>query len=287
MVSTAALTVIPYERRYRSQVVDLISYTYRRHTHYDWYSTEEWLDNIGGITRLAWRSGHLAGVMGVSSPFNAMSWMRMACVSEGSNEAEVMSALWTATRGALKEAGAVGCWLLALEPWIEAHTARMGMTRSEMLISMRRGSSTPLQPAPITDVELDPGDLKDVSAMAAIDQAAFIPPYQLNYQDLRRAYRNSTTSTIARLDQKIVGYQISTRHGSNGHLARLAVMPGYQGQHIGAALVREMVAAFSRRQVEVITVNTQVTNQRSQALYRAYGFERNGYDTPMFSVSLV
>jgi ribosomal-protein-alanine N-acetyltransferase len=287
MVSSATLTVIPYERRYRSQVLDLISYSYLRHTHFDWYSTEEWLDNMGSLTRLAWRSGHLAGVMAANLPFHAMSWLRVACVSEGLNEIEVITALWQSIRAGLRDKGAVACWLVALEPWIESHTAHMGMSRSELLISMRRGSSTPLQDAPITDVTLASGEIHDVSAMATIDQAAFVPPFQMNYADIRRAYRGSTTSTVAKIDNQIVGYQISSRHGSVGHLGRLAVMPGYQGRHIGAALVREVVAAFLRRQVEVITVNTQLSNTRSQMLYQTYGFERNGYDTPMFSVSLI
>jgi len=287
MVTTAALTVIPYERRYRSQVLELIQYSYLRHTHFDWYEAEEWLDSIGGITRLAWRSGHLAGVMGVNSPFNAMSWVRVICVAEGTPEAEVITALWNSIRAGLREVGAAGCWLLALEPWIETHTALMGMSHAETLVSLRRGSSVPLQAAPITTVTLEPGTIEDVAAMAVIDQAAFIPPYQMNYADIRRAYRHSTTCTIARLDDQIVGYQISTRHGSTGHLARLAVMPGYQGQSIGAALVREVVAAFLRRQVEVITVNTQASNMRSQRLYQAYGFENNGYDTPIFGVSMI
>lgn len=287
MVSTSALTVIPYERRYRSQVLDLISYSYLRHTQFDWYSAEEWLDNMAGLTRLAWRSGHLAGVMAASTPLNSLSWLKIACVSEPTQEGEVVSALWQSIRASLREQGAVACWLVALEPWVESHTVRMGMSRSELLISMRRGSSTPLQDAPFTEVSLEPGELKDVAAMAAIDQAAFIPPFQMNYADIRRAYRGSTTCTVAKRDGQIVGYQISSRHGSIGHLARLAVLPKYQGQRVGAALVREVVAAFLRRQVEVITVNTQLSNVRSQTLYQAYGFARNGYDTPMFSVSLV
>jgi len=287
MVTTAALTVMPYERRYRSQVLELIQYTYLRHTHFDWYEAEEWLDSMGGLTRLAWRNGHLAGVMGANSPFNATSWVRVLCIAEGISEAEVVTALWNSMRAGLRGAGALGCWLLALEPWIESHTARMGMSHTETLVSMRRGSSTPLQPAPATPISLEPAAIQDVAAMAVIDQAAFIPPYQMNYPDIRRAYRNGTTSTIARLDDQIVGYQISTRHGATGHLARLAVMPGHQGRQIGAALVREVVAAFLRRQVEVVTVNTQASNLRSQHLYQAYGFERSGYDTPMFGVSFI
>lgn len=287
MVATAALTVIPYERRYRTPVLDLIRHTYLRHTHFDWYDADEWLDNIGGVTRLAWRSGHLAGVMGASHPFNGAAWVRVACVSEGSPEDEVIGALWESVRAGLRTSGAASCWLLALDPWIEAYTNTMGMSPSEMLVSLRYGSSTALPAAPVVPgLSLEPGDLRDVAAMAAIDQRAFVPPFQMTYPDVRHAYRHSTTATVARLDDEMVGYQISTRHGSTGHLARLAVLPEMQGRGIGGALVREVLAAFRRRQVEVVTVNTQGSNLRSQTVYQAYGFQRSGYDMPMFSVGL-
>jgi hypothetical protein len=35
-----------------------------------------------------------------------------------------------------------------------------------------------------------------------------------------------------------------------------------------------------------MTVNTQITNVRSQHLYTGYGFERTGYDLPVWMVKL-
>lgn len=287
MLSATTLTVLPYERRFRSQVIDLVSSTYRRHNQFDWYSFDEWLDSGVGITQLAWRNGHLAGVMSASQPLNATAWIRAICLSETAKEAEVIATLWQSMRLILRDKGVVSCWLAALEPWVEAHTAQMGMTRSEMLISMRRESGLALPPAPEVNITLEVGSLDSIAALTAIDHAAFVPPFQLSHPDIRRAYRISTTCTVAKVGDETVGFQISSRHGKVGHLARLAVLPAYQGRGIGAALVREMIAAFLRRQVEVMTVNTQLSNTRSQVLYHAYGFERNRYDTPMFSVSLV
>jgi ribosomal protein S18 acetylase RimI-like enzyme len=288
MLSAPPLALLPYERRYRTPVLELIRYSYLRHTHLDWYEAETWLDNIGGVTRTAWRGGALAGVMSASLPLGGKSWVRIACVGEGWPEDEVMRALWEAVRAGLREVGARECWLLAIDPWIEGHTVLMGMRPSELLVSMRRGSSVPLRPPPDVPAGLllESADLKDVAAIAAVDQQAFAAPFQMTALDMRYAYRSSALCTVARLHGEVVGYQLSTRHGSVGHLARLGVRPDMQGQRVGAALLREMIAAFVRRQVEVITVNTQRSNLRSQEAYHAYGFERTHYDVPMFAVTL-
>lgn len=288
MLSAPPLVLLPYERRYRTPVLELIRYSYLRHTHLDWYEAETWLDNIGGLTCTAWRGGALAGVMSASWPLGGKSWIRIACVGEGWPEHEVMRALWEAVRAGLYKVNARECWLLALDPWIEGHTALMGMRPSELLVSMRRGSSLPLRPPPDVPpgLSLKIADLADVAAMAMVDQQAFAPPFQMTALDMRYAYRGSALCTVARLHGEVVGYQLSTRHGSVGHLARLGVRPDMQGQHIGAALLREMLATFMRRQVEVVTVNTQHSNLRSQQAYHAYGFERIPHDVPMFAVTL-
>jgi ribosomal protein S18 acetylase RimI-like enzyme len=163
----------------------------------------------------------------------------------------------------------------------------MGMAQAETLVSMRRNKAmSPAALAPIDGLTLHSGDLGDVAGMTAIDQAAFVPPFQMTALDMRYAYRGSTLCTVARLHGEMVGYQISTRHGLVGHLARLAVAPALHGRGIGAALVREMIAAFGRRQIESVTVNTQRSNTRSQHLYHGFGFEHTHHDVPMFRTVL-
>lgn len=285
VASNSILTVMPYERRYRTDVLDLIEYSYQRHTHLDWYEPDTWLDNVEGVVRLAFRGTHLVGMMAATMPMQETSWIRMVAVADGQAETEVLEQMWIPTAEALNEAGTRTCWVLMLEPWFEYYMPVLGMTESERLVTLRRdGDAVP--EASAEGVTVEAATMDDVLEMTAVDQAAFAPPYQMTKQDMRRAYRFSALSSVARIDGRIVGYQLSTRHGEQGHLARLAVSPDMQRRGTGALLVRDMTEAFLRHGVETVTVNTQVSNTRSLHLYAACGFTRSGYDIPIFSTQV-
>jgi ribosomal protein S18 acetylase RimI-like enzyme len=66
------------------------------------------------------------------------------------------------------------------------------------------------------------------------------------------------------------------------HLARLAVDPRAQGMGVGAALLNGALRHFARRGLNVMTVNTQHSNDRSQRLYLRAGFRHNGYNMPVW-----
>jgi ribosomal protein S18 acetylase RimI-like enzyme len=176
--------------------------------------------------------------------------------------------------------------MLPLEPWLEMHTTLLQLWKVETLVTLRRNPSPVKRPPLAAGLRIEPAMIDDTQRMTVVDQTAFIPPYQMTYQDMRRAYRASTLATVVRLDNQIVGYQISTKYGGGGHLARLAVLPGLQGLGIGSALVRDMLAAFQRRQVDTVSVNTQSSNLRSLALYKAYGFQHIRYDMPIYCTDL-
>ena len=124
--------------------------------------------------------------------------------------------------------------------------------------------------------------LDDMVRMTLVDQTAFPTPWQLTYDDLREARRVSISCTVATLDGEITGYQLSTQYRQSGHLARLAVLPDYQGKGMGGALVDDLIRRLLQRSIRTVTVNTQSSNIRSQRLYRRYGFLRNGYDLPVW-----
>ena len=285
VASNSILTVTPYERRYRPDLLALLEYSYQRHTHLDWYEPDEWVDNVAGLTRLAFRGTHLVGLMAATLPVFGASWIRMVALADGTTETEVLEQLWASTAAALRQAGTRECWVLMLEPWFEYYMPLLDMTEAERLVTLRR-EGDPLPERPPSRIAVEFARLEDVDAMTAVDQAAFATPFQMTTQDMRRAYRFAALSSVARVDGRIVGYQLSTRHGDQGHLARLAVSPSMQGQGIGAALVCDMTAALLRRRVELVTVNTQISNTRSLSLYTACGFTRSGFDLPIYRALL-
>jgi ribosomal protein S18 acetylase RimI-like enzyme len=79
----------------------------------------------------------------------------------------------------------------------------------------------------------------------------------------------------------VVGYQISTGSSAGAHLARLAVRKDAQGLGLGRALVGDLVHQMRKRNVDLITVNTQADNSASLALYQQLGFIRTGEEFPV------
>ena len=51
-------------------------------------------------------------------------------------------------------------------------------------------------------------------------------------------------------------------------------------------LLIDLLSRFERRGVLSMTVNTQASNTRSQRLYTGFGFERTGYDLPVWMVEI-
>jgi [ribosomal protein S18]-alanine N-acetyltransferase len=103
---------------------------------------------------------------------------------------------------------------------------------------------------------------------------------------LEHAFRQAAIATVAEKDGLLVGYQISTANHSGGHLARLAVHPGYQGKGVGYTILRDLLAQFERRGARHVTVNTQDDNTASISLYEKAGFIATGENYQVYECNL-
>ena len=123
------------------------------------------------------------------------------------------------------------------------------------------------------------GDIPDVYQ---VDKQAFEPIWQNSQSLLEIALSKSAIATVAEKSGKIVGYQMSTANTSNGHLARLAVLPELHGHGIGTALVKDLLTQFQLWGTLKVTVNTQKGNVASLALYEKAGFHKTNETFPVY-----
>ncbi|HEX2620474.1 MAG TPA: GNAT family N-acetyltransferase, partial [Phototrophicaceae bacterium] len=278
-------TVTPYERRHRQAVLDLLYSSYQSHIHLDWYTAEHWLDNVTMHMRLAWNSSRLVGVIGASEALFGTSWLRLVIIRDYQPTQVILNALWSSLSNELRQQSIRSVWILVANDWLTEYAPRLGFEQGEMVITLRRRSDD-IPPPRLNSVIIRSAEAEDVDSMTSIDQLAFAPPWQLTRADLWQASRIAALCNTVWLDEKIVGYQLSTRHREAGHLARLAVLPELQGRGIGGTLVHHMIKAFASRGIRTLTVNTQLSNRQSQHLYQNYGFQRNGYDMPVWKIDL-
>ena len=271
------LTITPYERRYRSEMLNLSYYVQWTHKHLDWYKLGQWLDREDGQVFLAWQDDKLVGYIGLSSPLNHTSWVCLLGIHDDVLPKPVLLELWHAAE---VYAETVGIWqfaVLMVTKWLEPYMPDLGFVYQEDIVTLNRPHQ-PLPPRPLSPVKIYSANAEDFADIARVDHAAFAPPWQMSREDLWQAYRIAASTTVASLDNAIIGYQISTRYRATGHLARLAVLPSFQGQHVGSLLVYELLRRFDIRGIETVTVNTQNSNISSHRLYNHYGFVRNGFD---------
>ncbi len=124
--------------------------------------------------------------------------------------------------------------------------------------------------------------VQDLPAVAAVDKISFKPLWQNSLDALMLAFQKASLASVATLDNRIIGYQISTSTPINTHLARLAVNPEYQRKNIGYALVRDMLVSSLKLNCWQVTVNTQGDNTASLSLYDSLGFTLTGESFPVF-----
>lgn len=275
------LFTTPYERRHREALLNLMFYSRRTHIHLDWHKVGQWLDLPDVCIRIAWQGDNAIGFMGVSMPVHQSAWIRLLALHHYREPRLIVRLLWDEIQPQLNTLPVRQVGVLSMNQWLEDLMPLPGFTYQEDVVTLfRAGGELPLLAQ--QHVQLRDAYLEDLQPIVALDHAAFLPPWQMSSEELRQALRIAASATLAIVEDRVVGYQISTRHHTSGHLARLAVAPALQGQRIGAALLDDLIRRFSRRGVRTITVNTQRTNTQSQRLYARYGFHRNGYDLPVW-----
>jgi len=75
----------------------------------------------------------------------------------------------------------------------------------------------------------------DLPAVAEVDASAFDHLWKNTLPALEQAYPQSVIATVAEMEGKTIGYQISTRNPNGVHLARLQYDPAFRSW-VGYAL---------------------------------------------------
>jgi [ribosomal protein S18]-alanine N-acetyltransferase len=120
-------------------------------------------------------------------------------------------------------------------------------------------------------ITLRPMQPDDLEVVAGLDALAFPPLWHYGNRALWELLFSGRTQ-VAVSGEQIVGYTGVAQREDQLHLTRIAVHPDWQGEGIGALLLEDVIDYAYRQRMRSLTLNTQVSNVRSQALYQKYGF---------------
>lgn len=139
---------------------------------------------------------------------------------------------------------------------------------------------------PPAGIVINPMHADHLDDLADMESAAFSRPW--SYDALAEELQNPLAVFYVAEDveaEHAVGY-IGMHHIlDEGYITSFVVHPAHRAEGIGSALLAEEIAYARRHELERITLEVRVSNERAIALYERFGFERDGvrpdfYDSP-------
>ncbi len=251
------------------------------HFHADWsISADFWLQSGSALCE---RNGSPIGFIAATLEPPPIAWIRSLAISLNEPNYPLRTLLSFITPK-LRIVGAKSLAILSANRWVNEAMPLQGFETSVAIEEMIK-EDLALPALPDSRVRIRSVDSADFALLAQLDQRAFSNPiWWHSERHLRRAYSDAISYSIAELDGKAVGYQLSIRSGSRqAHLVRLVIDQAYQGQGIASTLLASAIADFSQLGITKISLNTQTDNQASHRLYRRFGFEPTGISYPVWT----
>ncbi len=280
-----SLRVRPALPEDRQAVANFIYFERYVHRHLGWRPPIDWLGEQPFL--LAEENGMVQAVLASPPDPPGVAWIHLFAVNAWNKMDFWWERLWEAARADLQNRAPLVCAALTSQSWFRRLVAQSGFSVVEQVAMLALALESPPPERVPQGVRLRQMALDDLEAVCAVDNTAFELLWRQSCIVLEHAYRQSAHATVAEADGRIVGYQMSTAVGPwGGHLARLAVLPAYQGRGIGGALVRDVLNYFAREDIRHVTVNTQEDNPASLHLYRSLGFHLTGEKIPMYAVEV-
>lgn len=253
------------------------------HRHLDWRSPLDWIDHPPFL--IAEQRETLVGALSCPVDLPGLAWIQVFAAKSRFSLEVVWNSLWKDVLSFYQDQKMVTLAAIPSQPWFSRLLLSSQFNHSHNVVVLIWENC----PLPLRDeapgLQLRSMGLEDLPAVLKVDQASFELLWQQSSSSLEFAMGQACIATVAEVEGQIIGYQISTCGHLGGHLARLAVHPTHRGEHIGRALVINVLEQFQRRGILRVTVNTQQDNKISLNLYETLGFRKTGESFNVFTLS--
>lgn len=271
--------VRPVNSKDHQHLANLIHFEAYVHRHLDWRSPLDW--NECSPYLVAELDGIPQAVLICPPDPPDVAWIRLFAFSSAFSANEAWKFLWPAALEVLFPGKARVAAAIPLQSWFSQLLAKNQFIHAHdvVLLTHSIGCAPIPEPAAFNIRPLLPEDLP---AIAELDLAAFGYLWRNSLDSLKVACEQAALGTVVEDANGLLGYQITTAGPMGAHLARLAIHPRGQGRGAGYSLVHHLIHELAARNVSIITVNTQMDNIASLALYQKAGFRLTGEGYPVY-----
>ena len=259
---------------------DLIKYGNHLHRHLDWRPPLDWLSKQPFL--LLEKNNRVQAALACPTDPPGIAWIRLFAVTDFLKPEEAWGILFRKALLSFPDDHLPIINALSLQDWFTDLLIDQNFEYHHNIVVLRWSGILPEVPVLDQKFKLRSMQLEDMLEVHKVDCSAFKSIWQISLDELVRAFDRSNYATVIEYEGEIIGYQISTGHLRQAHLARLAVRKDFQRQYLGVNLVADLLKRFQLFNIETVTVNTQHTNTASIALYRKMQFLRTGEEFPVY-----
>ncbi len=213
-----------------------------------------------------------------------IAWIRFFATQPDQNVSEAWERLFNAALHSFQSPPQMIA-SVAVQAWFTRLLISNQFYLHQTIVVLCLDASLPRSRQTHPDIQIERMQKEHLAKVTEVDHASFETLWRNSSEDLQNAFENAAYATIARKENEIIGYQISSATSSNAHLARLAVIPELQGSGYGSALTKDLINHFRSQGIGLITVNTQNNNTASLRLYKKLGFVLTGERFPVMKYS--
>ena len=265
----------------RQGLANLIHYESRVHRHLDWRPPLDWIGYHPYL--IAEVNSSMVAALACPPDPPGVAWIRLFAIAPQINAQEAWSGMWQNARRMLSsQSTQMKVAVIPLQIWFREFLGQSEFAFTHEVVVLSWKGETPSRASRSSGLFIRPMLKTDLPEVERIDWSAFADIWRNSLPCLETAFNQAVVATVAEASGRMVGYQISSAAAASGHLARLAVLPEYQGNGIGYAIVRDLLERFEERGTFLVTVNTQHNNLASLALYKKAGFRLTGEVYPVY-----
>ena len=265
------LVIREADEKDRGQIAKLLQNESFTHRHLSWIPPLDWLGNQPYL--VLEQNLRIIAALACPPDEDGGTWLRLFAVSPGLSIHRAWRALWPPALSWLQDKFAVKrVNALVVQDQMLNLLTNSGFQEGYRVVVLVWELAQARWPEQKEKVQIRGMLRDDFLRIYEIDQVSFEPIWCNSMSHIEIAYQEAFSASVATLNNRLVGYQISTINPQGGHLARLAVDPEYQKLGAGTALVEDLLDRFQRQGIVQITVNTQARNQASLELYKKFGF---------------
>ncbi len=267
----------------RTPIANLMYFEHHVHRHLDWRGPLDWLGS-----KEYWvleQDGLIVASLACPSDPDGINWLRLFTHSSEISLYESWNSLWGIARnyfsGKNNKIAAI-----TTSDWFSDVLLNEGFNISQYIVVLEHTNQEFTQRPIPPQITIRPMKQDDLLEVTEVDTSGFPALWRNSIEAIQSGFQQAGFASVAVADNKILGYQISTRNSVGIHLARLAVRTNEQSQGIGYLLVQDLILNAHQIGLHRLTVNTQSDNVKSLALYKKIGFELTGERYRVFTTVL-